>query len=202
MATEGSWKINARVRQRLHPHNLHSVTASFIATFISVATGSFIAYVFSAFKWGCRHTIGVESSHVKRIGLDEMSKGNIIFPLNSTLLMQCSKETYFPIWRRSHDRLGVMEFGNCARSPRVLMTTAHLQHILAGAQLLLHKFTGVSTLTIYIPLSSDRFTHWFYACLMTVEFLWEFKAPNVLDQDWNFFYKLRLIKAELLFTYR
>lgn len=53
MATEGTWKINAgklRVRQRLHPHNLHSVTASFIATVISVATGSFIAYVISAFQ--------------------------------------------------------------------------------------------------------------------------------------------------------
>jgi len=53
MASEGSWEINAgkvRVRQGLHPHNLHSVTASFIATVISVATGSFIAYIISAFK--------------------------------------------------------------------------------------------------------------------------------------------------------
>lgn len=63
------------------------------------------------------------------------------------------------MWRRRRDGLGVMEFGICARSPRVLMTTAHLQHIFAGAQLLLHKFTVASILMIYILVLSDRFTH-------------------------------------------
>jgi len=119
MATEGSWKINAgklRVRQRLHPHNLHSVTVSFIATVISGAAGSFIAYMISAFKWDCWHTSGVESSHVKRIGLwwNVERQYNISAQLYSSSVQ---KKRISPTWCHRRDRLGVMEFGNCARSP-------------------------------------------------------------------------------------
>jgi len=60
------------------------------------------------------------------------------------------------------------------------MTTGHLQHILAGTQLLLHKFTGVSILTIYILVFLDRFTHLFYACLMTMELLGNLKLRTYL----------------------
>lgn len=111
--------------------------------------------------------------------------------------MQCAKETHFLMWRRRRVRLGVMEFGNCARSPRVLMT----YNIYSPG----HSYCCINSLESHSYDLRSGVVGEIYAFILRLfnddGITGEFKASNVLDQHWNFFYKLHLIKAEFLFTY-